>query len=63
MGPELVAELRRDLPGARVVYVSGYADEEAWRRIEEEPGAAVLQKPFPLAQLLEAVGSEPGRGA
>jgi two-component system cell cycle sensor histidine kinase/response regulator CckA len=61
-GPELVAELRRELPSARVVYVSGYADEEAWRRIEEEPGAVVLQKPFALAQLLEAVGSEPDRG-
>jgi two-component system cell cycle sensor histidine kinase/response regulator CckA len=61
MGPELVAELRGELPAARVVYVTGYADEAAWRKIEQEPGAAVLQKPFPLAQLLEAVGSEPGR--
>jgi two-component system cell cycle sensor histidine kinase/response regulator CckA len=60
VGPELVADLRKELlPEAHVVYVTGYADEEAWRRIEEEPGALVLQKPFSLAQLLDAVGSEP----
>jgi CheY-like chemotaxis protein len=60
VGPELVAELKKELlPEAHVVYVTGYADEEAWRRIEEEPGALVLQKPFSLAQLLDAVGSEP----
>jgi signal transduction histidine kinase len=31
-GPELVAELRGSLSSARVVYVTGYADEETWRR-------------------------------
>ena len=57
-GPDLVASLRGSLPFARVVYVSGYADEEAWERIDSDRGATVLQKPFSLAQLLEAVGSE-----
>jgi PAS domain S-box-containing protein len=57
-GPELVAELRGSLSSARVVYVTGYADEETWRRIESDPGATVLQKPFSLAQLLVAVASE-----
>jgi signal transduction histidine kinase/CheY-like chemotaxis protein len=59
-GPELVASLREALPSARVVYVTGYASEEAWRRIENDPSATVLQKPFSLAQLLEAVAFEPG---
>jgi two-component system, cell cycle sensor histidine kinase and response regulator CckA len=58
LGPDLVASLRDLLPTARVIYVSGYADEEAWERIQHEPGVLVLQKPFALGQLLEAVGRQ-----
>jgi CheY-like chemotaxis protein len=58
-GPELVSELRQSLPAARVVYVTGYASEEAWHRIESDSGATVLQKPFTLAHLLATVAAEP----
>ena len=57
-GPELVAEMRSSIPTARVVYVTGYADQETWRRIENDSGATVLQKPFSLAQLLVTVAGE-----
>jgi len=64
LGPDVVAGLRKDLPGARVVYVSGWADEEVWRSLERDRSATLLQKPFSLEQLLEAVasGGAEGRG-
>ena len=57
LGPDVVAKLRKSLPGARVIYVSGYADEEAWESIERDAEATVLQKPFPLARLLDLVAA------
>ncbi len=42
-------------PGVRVLYMSGYADDDALRRGLLGPGASCLHKPFDGARLLEAV--------
>jgi len=44
---ELVARIKRDLPGVRVLYTSGYADAR-----EEGP---FIQKPFTPSSLVEKV--------
>jgi PAS domain S-box-containing protein len=59
-GLELAQLLRRDRPGLRVLYVSGYSEEFAGRRIELGPGEHFLQKPFTLDSLLQAVRSALG---
>lgn len=55
--------LRR--PGMRVLYMSGYTDDEILRRELTPPGARFLQKPFTPQRLARAVrealdGSDPG---
>ncbi len=45
-GPQLAGELREIRPGIRVLYVSGYADEEILRHGMEAPWVAYLPKPF-----------------
>ena len=57
LGPDLVAELVGGRDDVRVVYVAGYADEDVWESLDEGGASVVLQKPFTLAQLLEAVGA------
>ena len=45
-GTELAARFREACPGARVLLMSGYTDEEANRHGVLESGYALLQKPF-----------------
>jgi PAS domain S-box-containing protein len=54
-GKKLVEELRREAPGLRVVYISGYPQEELGRNRELEPGVAFLSKPFSGATLAAKV--------
>jgi CheY-like chemotaxis protein len=48
-GRELVARLRTNQPGMRVLFISGAADSGAF-----EPGSAVLYKPFSPGELTAA---------
>jgi two-component system cell cycle sensor histidine kinase/response regulator CckA len=54
-GPQLHRQLEAARPGLRVLYVSGYTDDEMLHRGMLLPGAAFLQKPFFGRALLEKV--------
>ena len=54
-GPEFVERLRRKRPGARVLFVSGYSDDEVMRRGVLAGEKAFLQKPFTPEQLLQKI--------
>ncbi len=54
-GPETARRLVAERPGLRVVYMSGYTDDEILRRGELEPGAVFVQKPFSVQTLAKAL--------
>ncbi|MBV9288865.1 MAG: response regulator, partial [Hyphomicrobiales bacterium] len=54
-GPTMLAELRRRGFNAKVVFVSGYADDAFARSLPEEQEFTFLPKPFTLKQLIETV--------
>jgi CheY-like chemotaxis protein len=54
-GPELVAKLWARCPGARVLFMSGYTDDDVIQRGLAAPGMELLQKPFSAQQLVEKV--------
>jgi PAS domain S-box-containing protein len=54
-GRVLGERLAMHWPGIRVLYMSGYTDDEILRRGLVVPGAAFLEKPFTPARLTDAV--------
>jgi signal transduction histidine kinase/CheY-like chemotaxis protein len=62
-GPEFVEELRRARPEVRVLFVSGYTDDEVMRRGVLEGETAFLQKPFAPDQLLEKIREVEAEGS
>jgi CheY-like chemotaxis protein len=54
-GRELWDRLQRLRPGARVLFMSGYTEDEVLRRGLQGSGSAYLQKPFTPADLARAV--------
>ena len=54
-GREFADRLTTLRPGVKVLYVSGYTNDAVIRSGLLPPGTAFLQKPFPLASLLEKV--------
>jgi CheY-like chemotaxis protein len=56
-GRECLDELRRLRPHLPVILMSGFAEEEIERRFENLSVTAILPKPFPRANLLDAVRS------
>lgn len=59
-GPTLLKEGRSLLDDARIVFISGYAEEHFSDLLSEEPDVTFLPKPFTLVQLAEKVKSEIG---
>ncbi len=59
-GPTLLKEGRHLLGDARIVFISGYAEEQFSDLLSEEPDVTFLPKPFTLAQLAEKVKAEIG---
>ena len=59
-GPTLLKEGRALLGDARIVFISGYAEEQFSDLLSEEPDVTFLPKPFTLAQLAEKVKAEIG---
>jgi len=59
-GPTLLKKGRTMLGEARIVFISGYAEEEFSELLSEEPDVTFLPKPFTLAQLAEKVKAEIG---
>ncbi len=54
-GPTMLVELRRRGVGAKVVFVSGYADDAFARNLPGKQEFVFLPKPFTLKQLVETV--------
>ena len=59
-GPSLLKAGRGLLGNARIVFISGYAEEEFSDLLAEEPDVTFLPKPFTFAELAEKVKSEIG---
>ena len=59
-GPTLLKAGRELLGDARIVFISGYAEEEFSELLSEEPDVTFLPKPFTFAELAEKVKSEIG---
>ncbi len=62
-GAELAANLREAHPRLRVLFVSGYAEEEMLQDLPDGPNSAFIQKVFSQADLLRAVRSLLDNGA
>lgn len=54
-GPTLLKKGRQLLGDARIVFISGYAEEEFSDLLAEEPDVTFLPKPFTITQLAEKV--------
>ncbi|MDP8990683.1 MAG: response regulator [Acidobacteriota bacterium] len=54
-GRQLATELLETRPGLKVVYISGFTDDDAVRAGTFPPGARFLQKPFTLGALMGTV--------
>ncbi|HEX2582427.1 MAG TPA: ATP-binding protein [Dongiaceae bacterium] len=54
-GPTLIRELRKRRPSLPVVFMSGYAEEDFRRKIDQGEETWFLLKPFTLAQLAQKV--------
>jgi two-component system, cell cycle sensor histidine kinase and response regulator CckA len=54
-GRQLAEKLIGVLPKLKVMYISGFTDDESVRTGAFPPGARFLQKPFTLGALLETV--------
>ena len=54
-GRQLAEQLREKLPDLRVMYISGFTDDESVRTGTFPPGARFLQKPFTLGALMQTV--------
>ena len=54
-GRELAEALTRERPETRVLFMSGYTDDDILRRGLNAPGAAFLHKPFTVHELTDTV--------
>jgi two-component system cell cycle sensor histidine kinase/response regulator CckA len=54
-GPSLIREVRQFRPELKVIFISGYAEEDFRKRLDEGSEIHFLAKPFSLAQLAEKV--------
>ena len=55
-GPTMARTLRRDYGDMRILFMSGYAEEQL-RQTIAMPNVAFLAKPFSVAQLVDAVAA------
>lgn len=62
-GPTLLKKARPMLLETRIVFISGYAEEEFSDLLAEEPDVTFLPKPFTLVQLAEKVKEQIGEVA
>ncbi len=57
-GPALLKEAKPYLKGARIMFISGYAERDLAQTLDEEREISFLPKPFTLRQLAERVKEE-----
>jgi two-component system cell cycle sensor histidine kinase/response regulator CckA len=54
-GPTMLAEMRKQAPDLKIIFVSGYAEDAFEKSLPDNEQFAFLPKPFTLSQLVEAV--------
>jgi CheY-like chemotaxis protein len=54
-GLELAARLKKERPGLRILYMSGYSERAASESLQADPSMRLLTKPFSRWALLRAV--------
>jgi two-component system cell cycle sensor histidine kinase/response regulator CckA len=54
-GPELFQKLSAKWPALRVLFMSGFAEQDLFDRAEVEHGGAFLSKPFSRLELISRV--------
>lgn len=54
-GPALIQEVRKTMPNIKVIYISGYAEDDFRERLVGEEELCFLPKPFTLPELAEKV--------
>jgi two-component system cell cycle sensor histidine kinase/response regulator CckA len=54
-GPTLIKELAGRLPGVKIIFVSGYAEDAFAKSLDPDQEFHFLPKPFSLKQLASAV--------
>jgi len=62
-GPTLIREAADYLGDARIVFISGYAERDIAKQLDENREVSFLPKPFPVAKLAERVKLELTRRA
>ena len=55
-GPELADTIAKTDPDTRVLYMTGYADEEVLSEPLGDRKVVLLKKPFSLASIIEKIG-------
>jgi two-component system cell cycle sensor histidine kinase/response regulator CckA len=54
-GPTMLKELRKENPGIKIIFVSGYAEDAFEKSLPDSSQHDFLPKPFTLKQLVSAV--------
>jgi len=54
-GPRLIDKLRESRPDIKVIYMSGYVDEELEQDAVGQPNTCFIQKPFSVGALLDLI--------
>jgi CheY-like chemotaxis protein len=62
-GKELSERILAEYPDIKVLLMSGYPGESAFRRCKQEPGLTILQKPFSPSFLARKVRESLDQGA
>jgi two-component system cell cycle sensor histidine kinase/response regulator CckA len=60
-GPDLAKKITEKRPGVKVLYISGYMEEDARTSVLKDAGAAFLPKPFRPRDLLQKARDHPRR--
>lgn len=60
-GPRLIDKLRASRPDVKVIYMSGYVDEELEQDALGQPDTCFIQKPFSVGALLDLIQNLLGR--
>ena len=59
-GPTLIREAKPYLGDARVIFVSGYAERDVAKKLDDDREISFLPKPFNVRQLAERVKQQLG---
>lgn len=59
-GPTMIRKAKEHLGHARVIFISGYAERDIARQLDEDRAVSFLPKPFTVRQLAERIKQELG---